>query len=112
MQSYLHYSQNLLGEKVMSGMVKVRLLGIFGIVYGSKEVELKIEGNVRLKEIIQKLTCTSKALKHVLINSDLESPMPNAVMIVNGKDISVLGGLDTPIRNGDEILIIPVIHGG
>jgi len=73
---------------------------------------LKIEGDVRLKEIIQKLTCVSKALKHVLIDPDLESPLPNAVIIVNGKDISVLNGLDTPIKNGDEILIIPAIHGG
>jgi len=102
----------MLGEKVMSKIVKVRLLGIFGVAYGSKEVELKIEGDVRLKEIIQKLTCTSKALKQVLIDSDLKSPLPNAVIIVNGKDISVLNGLDTPIKNGDEILIIPAIHGG
>ena len=99
-------------ERVVIGMVKVKLLGIFGSAYGSREVELKIEGDVRLKEIIQKLTCTSKALKHVLIDSDLKSPLPNAVIIVNGKDISVLNGLDTPIKNGDEILIIPAIHGG
>jgi molybdopterin converting factor small subunit len=34
------------------------------------------------------------------------------LILVNGKEISVLKGLETVLKEGDEILLIPVIHGG
>jgi molybdopterin converting factor small subunit len=31
---------------------------------------------------------------------------------VNGKEISVLNGLDTVLKDGDEVVFVPVVHGG
>jgi molybdopterin converting factor small subunit len=31
---------------------------------------------------------------------------------VNGKEISVLQGLETVIKDGDEVVFVPVLHGG
>ncbi|MCD6325223.1 MoaD/ThiS family protein [Candidatus Bathyarchaeota archaeon] len=99
-------------EAMMNGMVKIKLLGVFRKAYGSSEVSLKIEDNAQLREIIQKLAASSENFRRVLIDPELESPLPNAVILINGKDISVLNGLETPITHGDEIVLIPVIHGG
>ncbi|HIE18810.1 TPA: MoaD/ThiS family protein [Candidatus Bathyarchaeota archaeon] len=99
-------------EAMMSGMVKIKLLGVFRRAYGSNEISLKIENNVQLREIIQRLAASSKEFKHILIDPELESPLPNAVILLNGRDISALNGLETPITHGDEIVLIPVIHGG
>ncbi len=48
----------------------------------------------------------------MLIDPELEDPRPNMLILVNGKEISVLNGLRTDIKNGDEIVLIPVVHGG
>ena len=52
------------------------------------------------------------ALKRSLIDQQLEDPRPNALILVNGREISVLNGLETNLKNGDEIVLVPVVHGG
>ncbi|HDO42088.1 MAG TPA: hypothetical protein ENH03_04220, partial [Candidatus Bathyarchaeota archaeon] len=47
-----------------------------------------------------------------LLDPELKDPRPNTIILVNGKEISVLSGLETEIEDGDEITIIPIIHGG
>ncbi|MFX0092174.1 MAG: MoaD/ThiS family protein, partial [Candidatus Hodarchaeota archaeon] len=37
---------------------------------------------------------------------------PNALILVNGKEISVLNGLETQVEDGDKIVLVPVSHGG
>ena len=51
-------------------------------------------------------------LKRSLIDPHLEDPRPNALIIVNGREIGVLAGLETKLKDGDEVVFIPVIHGG
>jgi len=51
-------------------------------------------------------------LKRSLIDQQLEDPRPNALILVNGREISVLNGLETNLKDGDEIVLVPVVHGG
>jgi len=99
-------------EVTMSGTVNIKLLGVFRRAYGSSMVKLKIEKNVQLRKIIRKLADSSENLRRVLIDPELETPLPNAVILLNGKDVSALNGLETITKDGDEIVLIPVIHGG
>ena len=99
-------------EVMMNGTINIKLLGVFRRAYGSGMIKMRVKKNVQLREIIQKLADSSEDLRCVLIDPELESPLPNAVILLNGKDISALNGLETPIKDGDEIVLIPVIHGG
>ena len=36
----------------------------------------------------------------------------NVMIAVNGKDSSALNGLETIVKSGDIVTIIPIIHGG
>ncbi len=92
--------------------VKIKLLGFFGKAYGSSKVTLEIGEAIKIREVIRKLTSSSEDLRRVLIDPVLESPLPNAVILLNGKDISALKGLETLVTHGDELVLIPVIHGG
>ncbi len=94
------------------GTIKVRLLGVFREAYGTSNEHVEIEGKVRLKDIIWRLADSSEDLKRALIDPELESPLPNAVIIVNGRDISALDGLETEVKSGDEIVLIPLIRCG
>jgi molybdopterin converting factor small subunit len=61
-----------------------------------------------MKEIVRELP----RLNRVLIDLELEDSRPNTLVLVNGKEVSVLHGLDTVVKNGDEVVFVPVVHGG
>jgi len=63
--------------------------------------------------VIQKLVeMFSPEFEEALVDPELKDPRPNALILVNGKEISVLEGLETEIDKGDEIVLVPVSHGG
>jgi molybdopterin synthase sulfur carrier subunit len=72
---------------------------------------LKKQSTVR--DVVQKLadSLTVEA-KRLLVDPELNDPRPLALILVNGKEISVLNGLETKINDGDEMILIPVAHGG
>lgn len=39
-------------------------------------------------------------------------PIPHIPIMVNGKDIHFLNGVDTVLRDGDEVLILTLVAGG
>jgi MoaD family protein len=92
--------------------VNVKFLGVFRGLSGKSQFCLELrEPNV--KTLIQKLVDTFPTdFKRALIDPELEDPRPNALILVNGKEISVLGGLGTSISDGDEVILISVSHGG
>jgi len=93
--------------------VKVKLLGVFRGLSGKVWVPVESEGPTTVRKVIQKLTeAFSPEFKRVLIDPELEDPRPNALLLVNGREISVLRGLETEVNDGDEIVLVPVSHGG
>jgi molybdopterin converting factor small subunit len=34
------------------------------------------------------------------------------LILINGREISALNGLDTILQEGDEVVFVPVVHGG
>jgi molybdopterin synthase sulfur carrier subunit len=65
-----------------------------------------------MRELISNITKEMPALKRSLLDQQLEDPRPNALILVNGREISVLNGLETNLKDGDEIVLVPVVHGG
>jgi molybdopterin synthase sulfur carrier subunit len=92
--------------------VTVRLIGSLRASTGKNTFKLKLEKAVSLRKIMTKIVEEEPKLKRVLIDPELDDPRTNALMLVNGREISVLQGLDTKLRDGDELILIPVVHGG
>lgn len=93
-------------------VVTFNFVGAFRSIAGKEKQTLRIEEAVSLREALRKIVEKEKRLKKVLIDPELEDPRPNALILVNGKEISVLNGLDTVLVDGDEVVLVPVIHGG
>ena len=95
-------------------MVKVRLTGILRGIAKKEVVTLGFEKAATMKDVIFRLTeMFSSEFKSALIDSEFNSPRPNALILLNGKEIGVLPrGLESKVKNEDEIVIIPVTHGG
>jgi len=93
--------------------VKVRPLGVFRGLFGKSQLLVKMEEPTSVRKMIQKLAeSLPLEFKSVLIDPELNDPRPNALILVNGKEINVLAGLETEVDEGDEIILIPVSHGG
>jgi len=92
--------------------VNVRLLGMFRGFAGKSQITLELE-QPNVRKVIQKLADSlSLEAKRLLIDPELNDPRPNALVLVNRKEIGVLNGLETQIKEGDEVTLIPVSHGG
>ena len=93
--------------------VKVKFMGVFRQFSGKNRVLMKLEKPTTVRKVIEKLTeALSLEFKRTLVDPELEDPRPNALILVNGKEISVLKGLETRVEDGDEIVLVPVSHGG
>jgi len=86
---------------VLTINVKIRTIGIFRELFGNKLLAIKLKRNSTVKNVIQKLA-----------GSEINDVWLNALVLVNGKEISVLNGLETMVSDGDEIVLLPVSHGG
>lgn len=92
--------------------ITVRFVGSLRNITGKSRITLKLDGAKTLKEVIEVLVKKFPEAKRVLIDPELEDPRPNTLIIVNGMEISVLNGLETILKDGDEVVFVPVSHGG
>ncbi|MGC8895540.1 MAG: MoaD/ThiS family protein [Candidatus Bathyarchaeia archaeon] len=92
--------------------VTVNFIGVFRTISNRNKIDIKIEDAAPLREVIKKIVEKFPTIKRTLVDPELEDPRPNALILVNGKEISVLNGLETLLKDGDEVVLIPVIHGG
>jgi sulfur-carrier protein len=65
-----------------------------------------------VRELIDEISKASPELKRNLVGGEGENQHPNALVLVNGREISVLNGLNTKLIDNDEVVFIPVVHGG
>jgi len=92
--------------------VNIRLLGVFRGPTGKSRISLKLE-QPTIRSVIQKLAeSLSLEARRLLVDPELNDPRPSALILVNGREVSVLNGLKTKIKEGDEVILIPVSHGG
>jgi sulfur-carrier protein len=78
-----------------------------GDVGGAREVAAE-GGNVR--ELLDDLLARFPALRHQLVEDDDLAPFVN--VYVEGEDVRTLEGLDTPVREGATVILLPAMAGG
>jgi molybdopterin converting factor small subunit len=93
--------------------VYVKFLGIFQRLSGKKRFQLKLIEPATVSDVVMKLTeVFSSDFKRVLVDSQFDDPKPNALILIGGKEISALQGIETEVKDADEIVLVPMIHGG
>ena len=90
----------------------VKLVGSLRHFSGAGELELGCSGCASVGTLVAELVKEVPGLERSLIDQQLEDPRPNALILVNGREIGVLDGLETCLNDEDEVVFIPVVHGG
>jgi molybdopterin synthase sulfur carrier subunit len=91
--------------------ITIKLVGALRHASGINARALECDG-CSVMDLVQRITLKSPALRRNLIAGEPAEPRPNALILVNGREISVLNGLETALRDGDEVVFVPVVHGG
>jgi molybdopterin synthase sulfur carrier subunit len=92
--------------------ITVKFVGAFRHFSGAGELALDCKGCNSIGELVNELVKEVPKLKRSLIDQQLEDPRLNALILVNGREIGVLNGLETKLKDGDGIVLVPVVHGG
>lgn len=92
--------------------ITVKLVGALRHSSGAGELELGSSGCSSIGALVTYLVKEVPGMDNSLIDQQLKDPRPNALILVNGREIGVLDGLETKLKDGDEVVFVPVVHGG
>jgi len=91
--------------------VRVKTLGYLQNIAGGMEHEIEVESRSTVEDVLKRLVDTYRELSSELYTRE-GSLNPRIRILVNGRDISHMKGLETSVSDGDIIAIIPPIGGG
>jgi len=91
----------------------VKFIGALRHISGKTQLTIGFKAGASIKTIVETINQELPQLKHIFPNgSEPNGNHSNLLILVNGKEISALDGYETKLDNGDEIVFVPVIHGG
>ena len=84
-------------------MITIRLLGGVKKIIGEDSICIR-QPLVKVSYVMDLLR--RNATEPAKLNFD------NIIIAVNGVDCSLLGGMDASAREGDEVTVVSIVHGG
>jgi MoaD family protein len=90
----------------------IKFIGALRHLSGKTEFTVSFQEVISIKELVNKITQEFPDLKHTFNDQELNDSRSNSLVLVNGREISVLSGYETKLKDGDEIVFVPVVHGG
>ena len=92
--------------------VRVFLLSPLRDIVGGGEVEVELHEPSVGALIRMMVERYGDRFKEAIINLATGSLLPYITIMVNGHDIEFLDKIDTGLKDGDEVLILPPLAGG
>ena len=94
--------------------MRIRLMGVLRNLAGRASLEIEIREDGTVAQVVEKLVglVGRNEFAAAIVDRDLNDPTVNTLIIVNNKDISALDGVKTQVKNTDEMVLIPISHGG
>ena len=90
----------------------VKFIGAMRHLSGKTQFVVTFHDGISIKELMNKIAQEMPELKRTFSDQELNDSRSNSLILVNGREISVLNGYETKLNDGDEIVFVPVVHGG
>jgi len=90
----------------------IKFIGALRQISGKNQLTFNFQESMSLKDLINKLSPEMPQLEKVFSTQQMDDSRSNSLILINGREISVLNGFETKLKDGDEVVFIPVVHGG
>ena len=90
----------------------VKFIGALRHLSGKTQLTVNFQEGISIKQLVDNISQELPELKHTFSDQELNDSRSNSLVLVNGREISVLNGYETKLNDGDEIVFVPVVHGG
>lgn len=96
-------------------MIKVRVYTILSLKksLGQREFEVSLPPESTVRDLISWMVKTwGDKLSPYLFSPGSDQILPHIRLMVNGRAIEFLNGMETVLQDGDEFLMLPLVTGG
>ena len=90
----------------------VKFIGALRHLSGKTQFTIDFQDGISIMVLLDKISQEFPELKRTFSDQELNDSRSNSLILVNGREISVLKGYETKLCDGDEIVFVPVVHGG
>ncbi len=90
----------------------IKFIGALRHMSGKTQLTLDLQEGFSVGNLVDSLSKQIPDLKHTFCDHELNDARSNSLILINGREISVLDGYDTKLVDGDEIVFVLVVHGG
>jgi sulfur-carrier protein len=93
--------------------ITVKFIGALRHIIGKPKLTIDFSADYTIKNLIQKLIQDTPQIKTSIIDQQTDGTIKtSALILINDREISVLKGIESKLSDGDEIVFVPVVHGG
>ncbi len=95
--------------------MKVVLHTILGLkqVIGQRQTEIDLPDGSTVQDLLTYMMTTwGDRLSPHLLEPESGRLLPQVRVMVNGQTVQYLQGMGTPLKDGDEVLFLPLVSGG
>jgi molybdopterin synthase sulfur carrier subunit len=96
-------------------VIKVKISTILALkeIIGQREFEVSIPRGSTVRDLLSWMVNRwGDNLSPHLFKPGTDSLVPHIRLMVNGRSIEFLKGMDTVLQEGDEFLMLPIVAGG
>jgi molybdopterin synthase sulfur carrier subunit len=93
-------------------VLTIKFIGALRHISNKTQLTIDYEEGMSVRQLLAKILQEPLGLDRTLSDKQPGDSRFNALILVNGREISVLNGLETKLNDGDEIIFVPVVHGG
>jgi len=90
--------------------IELELLGALARIAGSRSIRIEVADNATVRDVLSMVRGMQRGIEEYIVLS--ENRVSNVIVLVDGRDIGVLDGVETKLRDGSKVTLIPVVHGG
>jgi molybdopterin synthase sulfur carrier subunit len=104
-------SSEIVRNTGVSPVKTIKLLATLRDIVGDKTIDVSLDGVQTVRDLAQSIRAAYPALGQELVqdNGELTGKVH---ILVNGRNIEWLDGLDTPVKESDILILLPPSAGG
>jgi len=90
--------------------IKIRSFGRLMASLGN-EMVVELDFDSKIGDLLSLLRRKTEAVQKEAL-SRFDRTEPELTVLLNGRNIQALRGLETPLKDGDLVVLLPAFHGG